>query len=186
MELRPDAVERVQEILDTGCDAPENIIELMNLVEQADEIPFYSYEYSDMFHKDSWGQTCLERLSNEENFGYTLLEGSPLMELLEQNSAAMSAFDVGEYGRQVAESGNVSLTEQGYIDYAEDMPDLDYYSREELVEMIAEEWDKEHESVPAPPEHDRPDLSAESKSMLSEVRGTRQAQDREISIEDGR
>lgn len=32
MELRPDAVERVQEVLDTGCDAPENIIELMNLV----------------------------------------------------------------------------------------------------------------------------------------------------------
>lgn len=146
MELRPDAVELVQEVLDTGCDAPENIIELMNLVEQAYEIPFYSYEYSDMYNKDSWGQTCLERLSNEENYGYTLLEGTPLMELLEQNSEAMSAFDVGEYGRQCAENGYVSLSDHGYLENTQDMPDLDHYSREELVEMIAEEWDKEHES----------------------------------------
>ena len=34
--------------------------------------------------------------------------------------------------------------------------------------------------------HSRPDLSAESKSLLSEIRGARQAQDREISNEDGR
>jgi len=88
----------------------------------------------------------LERLSNEENYGYTLLEGTPLMELLEQNSEAMSAFDVGEYGRQCAENGYVSLSDHGYLENTQDMPDLDHYSREELVEMIAEEWDKEHES----------------------------------------
>lgn len=163
MELRPDAVERVQEVLDTGCDAPGNIIELMNLVEQADEIPFYSYEYSDMYNKDSWGQTCLDRLSNEENYGYTLLEGTPLMELLEQNSAAMSAFDVGEYGRQCAESDYVTLSDEGYLDNTQDMPDLDYYSREELLEMITEEWDKEHESD-APQEQEY-SLSSEQRDM---------------------
>ena len=168
MELRPDAVELVQEVLDTGCDAPENIIELMNLVEQAYEIPFYSYEYSDMYNKDSWGQTCLERLSNEENYGYTLLEGTPLMELLEQNSEAMSAFDVGEYGRQCAENGYVSLSDHGYLENTQDMPDLDHYSREELVEMIAEEWDKEHES----------DVSQEQGySLSSEQRDMSKAKD---------
>ena len=168
MELRPDAVERVQEVLDTGCDAPENIIELMNLVEQADEIPFYSYEYSYMFNKDSWGQTCLERMSNEENYGYTLLEGTPLMELLEQNSEAMSAFDVGEYGRQCAENSYVSLSDHGYLDNSQDMPDLDYYCREELVEMIAGEWDKEHES----------DVSQEQGySLSSEQRDMSKAKD---------
>lgn len=149
-------------------EAQENIIELMNLVEQADEIPFYSYEYSYMFNKDSWGQTCLERMSNEENYGYTLLEGTPLMELLEQNSEAMSAFDVGEYGRQCAENSYVSLSDHGYLNNSQDMPDLDYYCREELVEMIAGEWDKEHES----------DVSQEQGySLSSEQRDMSKAKD---------
>lgn len=137
-------------------------------MEQADEIPFYSYEYSYMFNKDSWGQTCLERMSNEENYGYTLLEGTPLMELLEQNSEAMSAFDVGEYGRQCAENSYVSLSDHGYLDNSQDMPDLDYYCREELVEMIAGEWDKEHES----------DVSQEQGySLSSEQRDMSKAKD---------
>lgn len=114
------------------------------------------------------GQTCLERMSNEENYGYTLLEGTPLMELLEQNSEAMSAFDVGEYGRQCAENSYVSLSDHGYLDNSQDMPDLDYYCREELVEMIAGEWDKEHES----------DVSQEQGySLSSEQRDMSKAKD---------
>lgn len=140
MELRPDEAERVEEALETGCDAPSNIIELMNLIEQADDIPFFSYDYSGISNKDQWGETCLERCSAEENYGYTLLEGTELMEMLEQNSEAMSAFDVGEYGRQCAENSYVSLAENGYLVNTMDMPDLDYYSRDELKEMIEDEW----------------------------------------------
>ena len=107
-------------------------------------------------------------MSNEENYGYTLLEGTPLMELLEQNSEAMSAFDVGEYGRQCAENSYVSLSDHGYLDNSQDMPDLDYYCREELVEMIAGEWDKEHES----------DVSQEQGySLSSEQRDMSKAKD---------
>lgn len=166
MELRPNEAERVQKVLESGCDEPSNIIELMNLIEQADEIPFYSYDYSGMFNKDQWGDTCLKRCSDEENYGYTLLEGTPLMELLEQNSEAMSAFDVGEYGRQCAENDYVFLTEDGYLSKTADMPDLDYYSREELSEMINKEWSAIHSEdcmEPREAEKEAYSLSTEQK-----------------------
>lgn len=80
----------------------------------------------------------------------------------------MSAFDVGEYGRQCAENSYVSLSDHGYLDNSQDMPDLDYYCREELVEMIAGEWDKEHES----------DVSQEQGySLSSEQRDMSKAKD---------
>ena len=140
MELRPWEAERVKEVLEAGCDVPENIIELMNLIEQADDIPYYSYDYTGMDSKDQLGNTCLERCSAEENYGYTVLEGTGLMEMLKKDSVAMSAFDVAEYGRQCAEADYVSLAENGYLSKTGDMPDLDYYSRDELEEIIEREW----------------------------------------------
>lgn len=62
----------------------------------------------------------------------------------------------------------MSLSDHGYLDNSQDMPDLDYYCREELVEMIAGEWDKEHES----------DVSQEQGySLSSEQRDMSKAKD---------
>lgn len=46
MEEREGAVEKVQGALDCGIDGPESVIGLMNWIEQADEIPYYAYDYT--------------------------------------------------------------------------------------------------------------------------------------------
>lgn len=99
MEEREGAVEKVQGALDCGIDGPESVIGLMNWIEQADEIPYYAYDYTGAYARDEWGQTCIERLSADENYGYTVLEDTDLMRMLEKDSDAMSAFDVERYGR---------------------------------------------------------------------------------------
>ena len=68
MEEREGAVEKVQGALDCGIDGPESVIGLMNWIEQADEIPYYAYGYTGAYARDEWGQTCIERLSAEENY----------------------------------------------------------------------------------------------------------------------
>lgn len=135
MEARPCAVETVKGALGCGIDEPGSVTGLMNWIEQADKIPYYAYDYTGAYARDEWGQTCIERLSADENYGYTVLEDTDLMRMLEKDSDAMSAFDVERYGRFCSDSGNVQLGDKGYVDGMQDMPDEDRYTREELAEM---------------------------------------------------
>lgn len=138
MEAYPGAVEAVKGALGCGIDHPGSVIGLMNWIEQADEIPYYAYDYTGAYARDEWGQTCIERLSADENYGYTVLEDTDLMRMLEKDSDAMSAFDVERYGRFCSDSGNVQLGDKGYVDGMQDMPDEDRYTREELAEMYGD------------------------------------------------
>ncbi len=67
MEAHPGAVETVKGALGCGIDHPESVIGLMNWIEQADEIPYYAYDYPGAGRKDEWDQTEVERNSAEEN-----------------------------------------------------------------------------------------------------------------------
>lgn len=103
-------------------------LQYANLIIQADEIPYYSYDFFGIEHSGTW--------SNDEKFGYTLLEDSPVREYLEEHDM-FGYFDVEEYGRD--NSQNCTLTDDGYLDNAADFPDVDFYDRDELKEMIEDE-----------------------------------------------
>lgn len=136
MEKMPEDAEKVDKALGCGIDEPESALGLMNWIVQADEIPYYSYDYDGIGIKDQWGQTCLDRFSAEENYGYTLLEmNQALKEALDNDNEAMGAFDVERYGKICAMNGGVHLGECGYVP-DDDMPDEDRYSLEEIGEMV--------------------------------------------------
>ena len=103
-------------------------LQYANLIIQADEIPYYSYDFFGIEHSGNW--------SNEEKFGYTLLEDSPVREYLEEHDM-FGYFDVEKYGRD--NSQNCTLTDDGYLDNAADFPDVDFYDRDELKEIIEDE-----------------------------------------------
>lgn len=169
MEERPDAVERVQAALDCGIDGPKSVIGLMNWIEQDDEIPYQTYDYKRAYTKDQWGQTCIERLSAEENYGRTVLEGTELMRMLERDGEAMSAFDVERYGELCSDSGDVWLGDQGYVDSSRGMPREDLYTREELAEMYGDPKPGDSDDGPGEPHVERGEyteaaLSTEEKA----------------------
>lgn len=136
MEAHPGAVETVKGALGCGIDHPGDVIGLMNWIEQADEIPYYTYDYPGAYGKDEWGQTCIECFSAEENYGRTVIDES-LMNILEEHGVD-DYFDFERYGRSQENSGYVSLGDRGYVDTAMDMPDEDRYTREELAEMYGD------------------------------------------------
>lgn len=103
-------------------------LQYANLIIQADEIPYYSYDFFGIEHSGTW--------SNDEKFGYTLLEDSPVREYLEEHDM-FGYFDVEKYGRD--NSQNCTLTDDGYLDNAADFPDVDFYDRDELKEIIEDE-----------------------------------------------
>lgn len=55
-----------------------SIVELMNLIEQADEIPFYSWEYDGAYDKDEFGSMIYTTMSPEKNYGYEMVEQTDL------------------------------------------------------------------------------------------------------------
>lgn len=109
--------------------------EVSNLLIQADEIPYYAFDYAFAHVKDSWGQTCLERSSAEENLAYTLLEGSPEMKALE-DAGLLAYFDFEAYGRAAAQEYH--LTGEGYMPADADPPSTDLYDRDEIAELARE------------------------------------------------
>lgn len=162
MEERPGAVETVEGALGCGIDEPGSVIGLMNWIEQADEIPYRDYNYTGAYGKDEWGQTCIERCSAEENYGYVRLEGTPLDEMLKKDPEAESAFDVERYGKLCADIDDVSLGEEGYVDNIDGMPDEDFYTREELAEMYGDPEPDDPGDDPGAPSlerHDHGDLN---------------------------
>lgn len=122
-----------------GYDPPRGAYSLMNLIEQADEIPFYPYDYDGAYEADAFGQTCVQQCSNEENLGYTILEGSEIKAFLEGRDAFMY-FDVERYGRDAA-INYFTLTGSGFLDNQGAGIDLGHYSDQELKERIEERYD---------------------------------------------
>ena len=111
--------------------------ELMNLIEQADGIAMFDYDYDGMDAVDQWGESYIHRASNNKNFGHTMVEQNPdLKAVLEADSDAMSAFDFERYGQMIAERDNITLLENGYIDVINTEVSLDYYDKDEMKEEI--------------------------------------------------
>lgn len=97
---------------------------LINLMLQADEMPFYYFD-----DKDSW-------LSKEAKYGYLKAEFTGLDSVLEQYGIS-NYFDYESYGRDDAD---VELYDDGYLDtYLLNEIDLNKYSSDELKEMLQEE-----------------------------------------------
>ena len=119
-------------------DTPESLVGLMNLIEQADDIPFYSWGYDGAYDKDEFGNMIYTTMSPERNYGYEMVEqNEELKHILDSSSQIESAFDYEKYGRAYTEGGEVTVLEDGYIDNCADGPDVDYYDRDELASLIA-------------------------------------------------
>ncbi len=88
---------------------PKTILELMNLVTQWDEIPFYLY--------DALGDTP------EESMGLTMTGSNAGWGFPDQGIEGY--FDYEEYGRSFEDS--YTLLENGYFGFCEGMPRLDRY-----------------------------------------------------------
>lgn len=55
-------------------DTPESLVGLMNLIEQADDIPFYSWGYDGAYDKDEFGSMIYTTMSPEKNYGHEMVE----------------------------------------------------------------------------------------------------------------
>ena len=114
--------------------------ELANLFMQEEEIPFYPYEF-----EGSDNPEVMDRLSNEEKLGYTIIERNIELKRLLENTmlpsgSVMDFIDVTNIGRDYSYSGYADLYENGYLDKKSSGPDLTYYTLEEIrAEILAEE-----------------------------------------------
>ena len=124
--LTPGELEAIALCADQECDM--DALQYANLAAQVDEIPFYSYDFTGIEHADCW--------PNEEKLGYTLLEGSPIMNALEE-AGLSDYFDMERYGE--SQSYNLVLSDEGYLDCAANFPDFDFYERDELEDLVAEQ-----------------------------------------------
>ena len=83
-----------------------NIEELVNIILQKDDIPYYEYEVQE-------GQ--YNTLSNKEKYGMMKAEWSGISEFLEKNDLT-SYFDYESFGEADELSGYVDLYDSGYLD----------------------------------------------------------------------
>ena len=75
-------------------DTPESLVGLMNLIEQADDIPFYSWGYDGAYDKDEFGNMIYTTMSPEKNYGHEMVEqNEELKRILDSSSQIESAFD---------------------------------------------------------------------------------------------
>lgn len=114
MEDDPNAAETVQGALDCGIDGPDGLLELANWLENADEIPYYSYNLP--FDADRYHMT------DEEKFGYSWAYLTGLMGQLEELKVE-EYFDFERYGETMGQ--DCSLGDDGYVDNCLDMPRCD-------------------------------------------------------------
>ena len=114
-----DGVDTVAAALDCGCDTPDGVDGLINLLLQADEIPYAELPL------DHWGQPSVGA------YGIELADDCGLYQELE-DMGATCYFDFEEYGRDAL--NDYLTSESGYL-YG-DMPDEDLYSRDEIDEVL--------------------------------------------------
>lgn len=111
-------LDAVEGALDCGVDEPSTVLELCNLIMQADEIPYSAYTH--------------EGCSAHESLGMTIAEESGLADKLEDLGVGCY-FDYEAYGRDIAY--DVFAGADGYV--YDDMPDMGRYDWED-VEAWAE------------------------------------------------
>lgn len=115
---RVDNMEAIEAYID--AQGTDDIEEIINIMLQENEIPFYSYD------EDS------EFLSNEEKYGMTKANLNGLQQILEEHNVT-DYFDYEKYG----DDFDVILYDSGYIDTtAISEVDLHYYSLEEIKEEL--------------------------------------------------
>lgn len=114
-----DGVETVSAALECADVAPTRIDELINLLLQADEIPYAELPL------DNWGQPSVEM------YGIELAEDTGLYQKLEELDAN-NYFDFASYGRDALTDYQTS--ESGYL--YDDMPNEDFYSHDEIDEVL--------------------------------------------------
>ena len=102
--------------------------ELLNAMAQADEIPYYAYDFK--------GIESVPVMGKEEKYGYTVVEGEmpDLVSMLENYHIA-DYLDYAAIGRDGRLSGEVFLGEAGYLDMRAEGLDLSLYTMEELQEQ---------------------------------------------------
>lgn len=120
LELHPGAEEVIAKAFNTGIDIPTTMTELLNLVEQVDEIPFYSWPDN------------LNYKSPEERLAYAEIDTIGGIENLDKESLRQH-FNHESYGRTLDHSG-YTIGEYGYLDNTIGEVDTEYYSEQELIE----------------------------------------------------
>lgn len=106
---------------DVVADGP---LELANLVAQSDDIPFFRYDFAAFPFTDE---------SAEERFGLMAAEQSGLFQRLERDNV-LDYFDFERYGEDVGQ--DYHLTDEGYLDCREGLPDVERYDRRELTALV--------------------------------------------------
>ena len=97
------------------------IEELANLMEQEDNIAYYRFSNDNLF------------MSSEEKMGYEMAEITGLLYTL-QKMQIEDFFDFEGYGRSW-ENGDITILDEGYIDFGDCDVDLRRYTLEELKEQ---------------------------------------------------
>ena len=114
-----DGVETVSAAIECADSAPTSVDGLINLLLQADEIPYAELPL------DHWGQPSVEA------YGIELADDTGLYQELEEMGATCY-FDFEEYGRDAL--NDYLTSDSGYL--YDDMPDEDFYSRDEIDEVL--------------------------------------------------
>lgn len=99
--------------------------ELMNVMVQADGIPYYPYQFT--------GMENTEDVSAEKAYGYTVVENSmqELQDMLGKHGME-GYLDYEAIGHDAVMNGHVDLYENGYMDLTADGPDLNLHTVDEL------------------------------------------------------
>lgn len=134
LNLLAKVAEEIQDIdaINAYVEADKDLskLELMNLIKQEHNIPYYTYEDD------------VTNASLDHKFGYTMAEQWGVARILEENDLSMY-FDYEKYGRDRCMCTNTVLLENGYIDMDESNIDLELYTLAELIE----EYDTEKEKL---------------------------------------
>lgn len=140
----------------------KTISNIANLVIQAEDIPFSTYEFEGIENSSN--------MSNETKLGYTFAELFGIQESLEAINAECY-FDYEKYGNDC--SFDYALSDKGYFDMTEDGPSLEQYGREDikaaLNEIFSEEQSNESQQLnPVSLKEEARDAKAASAQLASE------------------
>ena len=107
------------------CHALMKLPELLNVVAQADAIPYFPYKVD--------GMERAENISAEEAYGYTVVEnGMPDLKRMLERYHLEDYLDYKAIGRDANMNGTIQLCGNGYLNLAEEGPDLALYTVDEL------------------------------------------------------
>lgn len=126
----PENAKRLEAV--AACDDAihaETAMEVINLLVQADDIPYFSYDCDDWYFR--MGK------SNEEKLGATLVQDASWWKDLENAGEDMNLqdfFDLEDYGR--AMSHDYWLGDEGYVSARPWGIKLDEYSQEDIIEWL--------------------------------------------------